>query len=497
MTKSRLSRISPWLLALGLISCTRPNPLACSDGACSDPAAPFCDLNGEIAGTPKTCIAATCVPGAFAACRDDQTAIVCNSEGNNFALVHCALSCAGEHGCQTCTPDRATCTDGVAHVCSADGGHETEVPCVLGCADDEPRCLDIVPSNALASYWPAASAAPELVLRSATLYVPSGRIVEPKGERSIGGTLVPAGDVDIFVIPVRSLTVHSLLSIQEDAPALRPHGVAFVVDGNVDIEGAIRLVGRPGAGPPGSIASGPCVGEAGNWLVDSGGYFAGGGGGGGATAGGNGGANFFAAARGGISMFNPALQPLRGGCAGGTPPDYVAGYGGGAIQITSRTSIVLAANASIEANGYPGTTFPPESQAGDWLIPNGGGSGGGILLEAPTVTLGAGVLLLANGGAGASGDHKPGTTPSGRTPSRGAACTSYTDICTAGGDGGWLGSPARAAAAIPYTGQQQLLTGGGGGAAGHIRINTASGTYLKANDTFESPAASAGHLVVR
>lgn len=488
-------RIAPSLAVLAL-ACTRPNPLACSDGACSDPAAPFCDLNGEIAGAPATCIAATCKPDSFAACRDPQTAIMCNRDGDNFALVHCALACDDRHGCQACAPGRATCDDGVAHACNDDGTRETETRCALGCADDEPRCRDVAPSNGLASYWPAAAAGPELVLQSATLYVPSGRIVTPEGERSIAGTLVPAGDVDILVLPVRSLTVINLLAIQESAPTLRPHSVAFVVDGDVRIQGTIRLVASAaGVGPPGSLERGPCVGESGNWLIDSGAYFAGGGGGGGATAGGDGGANWFAAAHGGIAMYNPELQPLRGGCAGGTPPGFAIGFGGGAIQITSRTSIELTTKASIEANGYPGTTFPPEGQPGDWLIPNGGGAGGGILLEAPTVTLGAGALLLANGGAGASGDRKPGTPPSGRTPSRGAACTSYLDICTAGGDGGWLDAPARAAAAIPYTGQQQLLTGGGGGAAGHIRINTASGTYTKANDAFESPATSTGLLI--
>ena len=52
-----------------LCGCTAPNPRSCIDGSCTDPAFPYCDADGSLAGEPKTCIAVACTPGEFVACQ--------------------------------------------------------------------------------------------------------------------------------------------------------------------------------------------------------------------------------------------------------------------------------------------------------------------------------------------------------------------------------------------------------------------------------------------
>lgn len=98
-------RLAFLVAALWLGGCTVPNPASCADGACTDPALPFCDVGGEIAGQPNTCIAVSCTPGEVAACREDQ-AIVCNGSGTNFDVVQCELGCDAGVGCvAACTVD--------------------------------------------------------------------------------------------------------------------------------------------------------------------------------------------------------------------------------------------------------------------------------------------------------------------------------------------------------------------------------------------------------
>jgi hypothetical protein len=488
---------------LGLASgCTRPNPNDCSDGTCTEPSLPFCDTGGEIAGMLETCIAVACTPGEFAACRDD-TAITCNSVGTDYDVVRCNRGCDPAAGCRVCEANQSVCANGKAQTCDAAGTITASETCTLGCLDDQPRCREVAPSNGLAAYMDLAATGPDLVLDSATLLVPLGRVMGPGGQIDLHSEMVPAspGGAAIQVFPVRSLRVTGSVSVQRDPSSNETTpAIAFVVYGDVLINGSMQLGAGSGgkAPPPGATTTGDCVGVPGNWVIDMVAYFAGGGGGGGATAGGAGGGQYFPASAGGAASSSPDLQPLRGGCAGGTPPGFTPGHGGGAVQITSRSSIHLGKNASIEANGFVGFAgvlsggFP-----GDETMPGGGGAGGGILLEAPAIILDAGAILAANGGAGTSGDRNPGSPAFGRALSLGGQCTSFLDICTGGGNGGSINGPGGSAASFVYIGQQQLLTGAGGGAVGTIRINTSSGVYLKANDVFESPIPSTGILATR
>src|ERR1041385_8863008 len=89
------------LFALVLCSCTKPNPLDCSDGLCSDGAHPFCDVDGRFGGTINTCVAVSCTPGQPGGCRGDA-ALLCNAIGNNYDLTQCARGCDPTLGCGQC-----------------------------------------------------------------------------------------------------------------------------------------------------------------------------------------------------------------------------------------------------------------------------------------------------------------------------------------------------------------------------------------------------------
>jgi hypothetical protein len=107
-------------------ACTVPNPQSCADGLCTDQAFPFCDEDGAIAGTPQACIAVTCEPGQFTACRADQ-ALVCNSSGNDLDLIQCELGCdPARGGCiascgvdADCSLDHPVCEGGSCALCTA------------------------------------------------------------------------------------------------------------------------------------------------------------------------------------------------------------------------------------------------------------------------------------------------------------------------------------------------------------------------------------------
>jgi hypothetical protein len=115
----------------------------------------------------------------------------------------------------------------------------------------------------------------------------------------------------------------------------------------------------------------------------------------------------------------------------------------------------------------------------------GGGSGGAILLEAPTVTVRGVLAANGAGGSGFYGDQQDGL------PSDQPAVGARQDtLGRRAGQG--------AAGAIAQGGNAQLPTnslsaGGGGGGAGRIRINTGcGGTLTVSASSVVSPAESTG-----
>ncbi|MBL0212409.1 MAG: hypothetical protein IPQ07_00735 [Myxococcales bacterium] len=113
------------LVIVGAVGCTSPNPRSCRDGTCTDPAFPFCDVDGALAGSPETCLAVACNGGDVAGCRGDN-AIVCNATGTDYDLVACPHGC-GTSGCHECTASdqcpssRPVCdTGGGCRACALD-----------------------------------------------------------------------------------------------------------------------------------------------------------------------------------------------------------------------------------------------------------------------------------------------------------------------------------------------------------------------------------------
>lgn len=137
-------RMKLWALVFWIaVGCTKPNPRSCLDGTCTDPAFPFCDVDGSLEGTPGTCITVSCSPMEFAGCRGDE-AIVCNSVGSNFDLVRCPFGCseasAGCNGCDDniqCDEATPVCDAGACRVCGLDAECASKV-----CELESGRCLD-------------------------------------------------------------------------------------------------------------------------------------------------------------------------------------------------------------------------------------------------------------------------------------------------------------------------------------------------------------------
>jgi len=98
-----MTRLAVVAIVVGVsLQCTKPNPLNCADGTCSDPNYPFCDSTAQFQGNVFTCIAVQCTPDAFVACRADQ-ALSCNTVGNDYNVTQCPLGCSeAAGGCVAC-----------------------------------------------------------------------------------------------------------------------------------------------------------------------------------------------------------------------------------------------------------------------------------------------------------------------------------------------------------------------------------------------------------
>src|ERR1051325_681010 len=324
-------------------------------------------------GFPRPADVVPGTPGDFSECRGGAE-LTCNNVGTGYDTVQCARGCDPNIGCRLCDANQTVCINGKVQTCDATGAVASSEVCPLGCFQDQPRCREIDPSNGLASAMEMAAAGPDLILENATLSVPNAMLIDSTGgTRKLQSLMItaPQDGVPIQVFPVRSLLIvgnNRIVSDGTGAPA-----VAFMVRGDVKLNGAIALASS-GSPPPGAVDAGACVGQEGLVDVAGVGYILGGGGGGAATRGGDGGAQAHPARQGGAAFPNPDLQPLRGGCTGGTPAWFSPGYGGGAVQITSRSSIRLGVNSEIRANGLVGYAGGmPQGTPGPESEPGGGG----------------------------------------------------------------------------------------------------------------------------
>lgn len=343
---------------------------------------------------------------------------------------------------------------------SAAGGPATLVmngyACPLGCHATEPRCADLVPSNGVEVAFDEGEASPTGV--DVTIDDPTGPAtildVGDGATTSVvvaltNGTniIVPArvvpqpGGTDLRIVEVRSLTVAagSRLRLQ----SLRP--MAIVAHFDVHIAGAIEFSGRDNTivtfRPACDLMlAPPATGGGGNGT--------------------DGGAASNGAPGSGAQAGNPELEPLERGCTSWT------GIGGGGLQLVSRRRIALVSTAVIDVSGRHGNG----TGSGSSFIAAGGGAGGSVLLEAPSVGFAPGSIVIGRGGGGAAGNPSTGMWAGGAHGNDDLGATSVPGgVCPdCSGRGGAGGTETMAAGAGAGS------VAGGGGAVGRALVRAAA-----------------------
>jgi hypothetical protein len=234
----------------------------------------------------------------------------------------------------------------------------------------------------------------------------------------------------------------------------------------VDITGVLDVASHVGS-DNGAAANGIACGSA---TMAMAGSLAGTPGGSFTTAGGVGGIGADGAP-GGKPATPASPTSLRGGCAGGSSPVLMnggsgaaGGAGGGAVYVIAGSQIVVLGTIDASgAGGEPpsGSVVPGEPAGGC-----GGGAGGMVGFDAPTISVTG--TVLANGGGGAGGGDESGkggvagSDPSTVTAAAGGAGGSGADPLGSGGNGG-VGSTGGGTGAAGGTGGEDGGAGGGGG----------------------------------
>jgi hypothetical protein len=412
-----------------------------------------------------------CEAGQPVECQGNDI-VVCGQDGASHRTVACDISCDPETLSCTCEPNTSICEDSVESVCGEDG-HATPHECSLGCFD-ETRCAELDATNRLTQFLDEAVGGPDLVLTDGTIIDTDDQEIIVDGlPINVTPVLLAApadpGGIQVLVFAVSSLTITGDV-LTRGQPAL-----AFVSDGDVIVNGVVRVLagdgidGRGAGGGAMICSTDPPMQSIGG---HGGGGFGGRGGDGGDVTGATGGA-------GGAVVGNEAIVPLRGG---GSNPSVEPT--GGALQLVSRTRITFIDGGAINAGGNAGSN-------------NGsaGGAGGGIVLEAPVVVLsGPTSALAANGGGGGCGNSGTVTASAeeGRLDSqRAAGC--QTDGSAGDGGRGGAGSNPNGLAGETISGCA-VVAGSGGGGVGRIRINNADGAFAPTDGAIISPPASVGSV---
>jgi hypothetical protein len=401
-------------------ACTKEQNACKADSDCTNPAYPFCDVNGEFEASGGAKNVCTIVPS------------------------DCPVERCG------CSPGATSCTGDQLMTCDAGGASQTSTTCALGCATDGTRCLSFEPSNGLGPALTAAANEPAVTIPDgATINTDTGEV------KNSGGIAIP---VNSLAVSQGATTIRALIGGSFSIGNVVVHGtnpLAIVSVGDVALTGVLDASGNASANGPGAQVTAPCTGHAAD---------AGGSGGGNATAGGAGGQAGVATnprAAGGAAQVG--FEPLIGGCPGGSLTSSGStvsdgGGGGGAVQIVSLTAITIAGGIDVGAGGggYDG---------------GGGGSGGNVILEAPRVSFSAGGLF-ANGGSGGACSTAGSDATQDVNAAPGPGPCGTTALKAFGGNGGTT-------ATSPGVGghANSGVGGGGGGAVGRARIATRDGIF--------------------
>ncbi len=427
-----------------------------------------------LGGEPNTCIAVSCAPGEFGAC-DGNNALTCDATGTGYGANHCLNGCSADAGgCNPCQPDMKACgAAGVLDACDANG-HDTATQCAAGCIEGPDRhCAYLQPRFLPSDICDTPAQSP--------LMIADNRTIDTAVDANCtGGIVHQSGGPDLCIIRYSSMTVGSAATLRvitmltgnttdnaNDRPA------AFVVDGDLAIEGSLDAAARRETSGPGggfSFAGGNDFQNASIGL----------GGAGFATVGGNGGTY---AADGGAQNGGPQLPaPLSGAIfAGGGKND---GGGGGAVMLVSCRGTV-SVSGTINVGGGGGSSGYLFACTPGY----GGGAGGNVLIQGLDINITG--ALYANGGGGGAG-CVPNTQQTGEqdgedgplsdtTPAKGGLAVTGAG---SGGKGG-IGT------SLPGDGRSAQVNvghpGAGGGSVGWLQTLTPAGVTPTLTPSHVSP----------
>lgn len=395
----------------GSIGCTKPNPASCADGFCSDPALPFCDVDGSIGGVPDTCIAVECTPNEVTGCRDDR-ALTCNADGTSFDLVDCPFGC-GDTGCLPCT---------------------------------SPDCEQhIIPK-----YLPTICDA----VATTSLTITSDLAIDTSNDANCTAVVPQLTGPEICVIHHESITI----AVNRTLRVTGDRAIALVADRTFDVLGVVDASAElTQSGPGGGIK-----------LSGGGSSSVAGGGAGNRTRGGHGGTQnaIGGAQNGGAPEPNPAtLTELFGG-----PKSAVAGAGGGggaATLICCRCELSVAGTIDVNGAGGGGSFFSLQSTV--FTAARGGGAGGTVVLQGLGVSVDGRVFSNGGSGGGDGGADVGGASgTAGEEGRQNTTCAPGGVSKASGGQGGCASPPGDGLAG-------GNKGGAGGGSAGFLLTYTPAG----------------------
>jgi len=424
-----MGAIEKCCLVLVLVGgCTKTISECTKDSDCTNIVYPFCDAEGTYAASGGVHNVCTIVP------------------------PDCSVERCG------CTPGAVTCTADVLTTCQADGKSVTSDPCALGCDVGAYRCFTFKPTNGMDGPLTASAQEPPVTL-PALVNIDTTACKIRDGSTNV---LVTVGSLLVSQLNAPAICAFYASSFDiTDATVTGTNVLGFAAVGDITIRGTIdeaakhRVQGNLNAGP-GAVSTGDCVG------VQSGGPIkTGGGGGGNATAGGdgyNGGVSVPYPSAGGLAQQN--FTPVFGGCAGAPT---TAG-GGGALQLDSLSDVHIAGTALLAFGGQ-----------GSEGVGAGGGAGGTIIIEAPTIEI-AGGIAANGGGGGANGSCTDGAF--------GAPATNDGVAAAGGACNGATGGAGGTATTVADRGHSTANGAGCGGSVGRILIRTSNGEFTGPGSLF-------------
>ena len=452
-------RLTVTIAGTGAGSVTGPGGFVCASGTCNR----YYDTGTVAALTPMAGASSS-----FESFSGDCSGATCSP------TMSAPRSATASFRLWDCTPDAIVCNDttDVYTECSPTGLVEFEMDCPLGCANGVEKCLDVAPSNGLASYLDMAPDGPSVAFAgNSTINTTTGAVFN--GASDITATTPSETFGGIRVFWFSDLSIAGTLKVSGTAP------LALVVDGNVTITGTLDVSADAATSGPGA-QSGVCVGESTDSQVPAPGAGGSGryqlgfpGGNSGTTPGGAGGA----------TSPSSTIEPLVGGCRGGTATgrsgvavyNASGGGGGGAVQIVSRGTVSVTGSGVIDASAGGGRGGYIAG-VGTASSGGGGGSGGSILVEAPQVVIdGSSVVLSTKGGAGGGVGQGAHGQDGGTGP--GTASGGVNGSNPAGGRGGNEST-------FPSAGENGgvgVSGAGGGGGVGETLLNTTSGSVNPVN----------------